>query len=196
MSSRQLRILYPFLAVWTAIGLLQLPPTQIWAADEAPRSGQVDAVEPQPNLLHKTAPPSQNQILLNRAADRGSTAVLAKAEEPHKLDTVRNITAQEARFIFKYNSSVLFLDVREPYEYDRGHIPGATNMPWTSGYLTQHHDELPTSSIVVYCQSGGRSAQASQFLVGEGYTRIYNMLGGYPAWVALGTRAKRWHLYR
>ena len=99
-----------------------------------------------------------------------------------------NITADEARAILDSGSDVLFLDVREVYEFNGGYIPGALNMPWSSGYLAAHHNELPVKPIVVYCKSGGRSAAASQFLVDQGHDDISNMLGGYPAYVALATR--------
>ena len=48
-------------------------------------------------------------------------------------------------------------------------------------------DELdPEAATVVYCKAGSRSAPASQLLVENGFSEVYNMLGGYDAWVAAG----------
>jgi len=102
--------------------------------------------------------------------------------------TYVTITASEARAILDSGSDVLFLDVREQWEYDGGHVPGALNMPWSSGVLTARHGELPPKPIVVYCKAGSRSAQASSFLVDNGHADIYNMSGGYTAWTVLPTR--------
>lgn len=120
---------------------------------------------------------------------------------PRKLDPYTNITAEDACSSFSSGADVVFLDVREVYEYTAGHIPNAINMPWMSGVLSARHAELPTGvPIIVYCQSGGRSAAAAQFLVDTGHTGIYNMLGGYGVWPpdcpSPPTSVRFWRLYR
>ena len=96
-----------------------------------------------------------------------------------------NVTAGTAAYWHAYHLDILFLDVREGYEYSGGHIEGAVNMPWSSGYLQAHHNELPDKPILVYCAAGGRSAAASQFLDDNGHSDICNMLGGYSGWQSL-----------
>lgn len=79
-----------------------------------------------------------------------------------------------------------FLDVRESYEYEAGHVPGAMLMPWSSGVLNERWNELPgDKTIIVYCKSGGRSAAASQFLSDRGVTNIVNMTGGFSSYSSL-----------
>ncbi len=87
--------------------------------------------------------------------------------------------------------SLILLDVREVYEYQRGHIAEPAgqlpltpaNMPWNSSVLTQAYNRLPKGvDILVYCASGARSAAASAFLDSKGFTRIYNMSGGFNSW--------------
>ena len=133
-------------------------------------------------------------------ADRASTrpaSLLADASDPAKQQTYTDITPADACSSRVAGGHVVFLDVREPSEYLRGDIPGALHMPWLSGVLQARHNELPTGeNLIVYCQSGGRSRSAAQFLVDNGHEGVYNMLGGYSAWVPCPTSARRWHLYR
>ena len=78
---------------------------------------------------------------------------------------------------------LVLLDVREPSEFEGGHIRGAINHPWNSGVLQAQYGDLPTDKpIIVICRSGGRSAAASIFLDGQGFDQVFNMLGGMSAW--------------
>ena len=77
------------------------------------------------------------------------------------------------------------LDVREPDEYQRGHVPGAVNMPQAE--LATRLDELPRERpILVICQTGSRSRHATEFLTQIGYTDVANVLGGSSAWRRAG----------
>lgn len=98
-----------------------------------------------------------------------------------------NLTTEEAWAIYDSDADVCFLDVREQSEWDDGHVPDAILMPWNSGYLQDHHNELPSKPIIVYCRSGYRSAQASQFLENNGHSDISNMLDGFNGWKAMPT---------
>ena len=74
------------------------------------------------------------------------------------------------------------LDVREPFEYAGGHVPGATNIPL--GELTARHLELSKDQpVYVICQSGGRSVQATQYLEAVGHHPV-NVTGGTAAWIS------------
>jgi len=74
------------------------------------------------------------------------------------------------------------IDVREPYEFAGGAIDGATLIPL--GALPSRLGEVPRDrDVVVYCQSGARSARAVEILRGAGYTRARHLRGGYAAWL-------------
>jgi rhodanese-related sulfurtransferase len=98
------------------------------------------------------------------------------------------------------NDTLLILDVREWNEYTvDGHIAEPAgqlpftpaNMPWNSGILKTSFAKLPNNiDIVVHCKSGGRSALASAFLDSLGFTRVFNMTGGFTAWIS-GNYEKR-----
>jgi rhodanese-related sulfurtransferase len=76
------------------------------------------------------------------------------------------------------------LDVREPDEWDRGHIQGATHIPL--GQLQERVGEVPLGQkVLCVCAVGGRSSMATQFLAAEGRDAI-NLDGGMHAWESLG----------
>ena len=78
---------------------------------------------------------------------------------------------------------VTVLDVREPDEWEAGHVPGAKLLP--RGLLEyKAADELPDrdARIVVHCGLGGRGALAAKSLKEMGYTNVANMDGGIEAW--------------
>lgn len=73
------------------------------------------------------------------------------------------------------------LDVRESYEYQAGHLKGAKLIPL--GELPKRLGELDkTQKIVVVCASGARSAQASKYLVSQGFNQVFNLSGGMINW--------------
>lgn len=75
----------------------------------------------------------------------------------------------------------VLLDVREPWEFDIVHIPGARLMPMRS--VPARHFELDRDAeIVVICHHGARSYQVAMFLEHQGFSRIINLYGGMAAW--------------
>lgn len=80
-------------------------------------------------------------------------------------------------------SEALLLDVREPDEFEAGHIPGATNLPLS--VLRRRYAELPKNrELWIYCGVGQRGYYALRFLGRHGY-RCRNLSGGYTTWKAL-----------
>lgn len=86
---------------------------------------------------------------------------------------------------------VTVVDVREPGEYEAGHIPGAKLVP--RGLLEyKAADELPEKEarIVVHCAVGGRGSLAAKSLQEMGYSNVVNMDGGMNAWREKGYEAE------
>lgn len=107
------------------------------------------------------------------------------------LSAYTDITPAELYSRLAYGDTLILLDVREVFEYQNGHIAEPSgqlpltpaNMPWSSNVLQTEYYRLPVDvDIIVYCQSGGRSAAASAFLDSQGFTQIYNMIGGFSSW--------------
>ncbi|WP_163969981.1 rhodanese-like domain-containing protein [Oceanobacillus halotolerans] len=73
------------------------------------------------------------------------------------------------------------IDVREPQEFERGHILGARNIPITQ--MKQRLIELRKDKpVYLYCQGASRSARAAQLLHKKGYQDIYQLKGGFKKW--------------
>ena len=73
------------------------------------------------------------------------------------------------------------LDVRQPWEYEEDHIPGAKLIPL--GDLKDSLDELDKGkATLVYCAVGGRSRVAAQLMSGLGFKEVYNLAGGIKAY--------------
>ncbi|NMO90126.1 rhodanese-like domain-containing protein [Actinomycetospora sp. TBRC 11914] len=75
------------------------------------------------------------------------------------------------------------LDVREDDEWVAGHAPQAVHVPM-SQFLSRL-DEVPEGPLAVVCRVGGRSAQVTAYLVGQGREAV-NVSGGMLAWEAAG----------
>lgn len=84
----------------------------------------------------------------------------------------------------------VIVDVREPWEYAEGHVPGAILIPL--GQLAARVDELPGEEpIYVICRSGNRSVTASTLLIEAGKRDVRNVAGGMLAWQAAGYAVDR-----
>ena len=82
----------------------------------------------------------------------------------------------------KHVPNALLVDVRNPSEYDGGHIPGSRNFAM-SRILKEAEEEFPDKSrpLYVYCQSGARSARAGKLLDLMGYEHVVD-LGGIASY--------------
>ena len=73
------------------------------------------------------------------------------------------------------------LDVRQPFEYEEAHLPGAKLIPLPR--LLDAMEELDRRQpVLVYCAMGGRSRMAAQLLANQGFGEVYQIQGGIDAW--------------
>jgi sulfur-carrier protein adenylyltransferase/sulfurtransferase len=92
-----------------------------------------------------------------------------------------NITASELNERLKNGDEIYLLDVREPMEWDAGHLDAAKHVPLRQ--VPGAIDNLPRDrEIVVICRSGGRSAQAQHYLRQNGFAKVLNLSGGMKSW--------------
>lgn len=92
-----------------------------------------------------------------------------------------SITPQELKSRLDKGDQLVLLDVREEWEHSLAKIEGSTLIPL--GTLPQAFDKLSKDSeIIAYCHHGMRSADATQFLLQQGFSSVKNLVGGIDAW--------------
>ncbi|MFD1736515.1 rhodanese-like domain-containing protein [Bacillus salitolerans] len=89
-------------------------------------------------------------------------------------------TLTEEEFREGYRKAQL-IDVREPNEFEGGHILGARNIPLSQ--LRMRHKEIRADKpVYLYCQNGIRSGRAAAVLRRKGVKDLYQLKGGYKFW--------------
>ena len=108
------------------------------------------------------------------------------ATKIHSMATVPAIDVKELRRrLDAEGPKPYLLDVREPWEYMAGHVPGAQLIPL--GELEQRVGEVPREGeVLAICHSGQRSLAAAGYLQHLGYTAVSNVDGGTAAWIERG----------
>ena len=75
------------------------------------------------------------------------------------------------------------IDVREPWEYQMGHVPGAVLIPMHQ--IPERVDDIEDGTVFV-CASGNRSGQVAAWLAAQGKERLANLAGGTQGWMMHG----------
>ena len=95
------------------------------------------------------------------------------------------ITVAEAKEMLQDGAYIV--DVREPHEYQDGHVPNATPIPVNNVF--ERREELPKEQKIVFvCKMGQRSALACEMAAAGGLKEdvLYNLEGGTDAWIEAG----------
>jgi rhodanese-related sulfurtransferase len=106
---------------------------------------------------------------------------------------IKEIDPQRLEELIRTHDDLLLVDVREPHEFANEHLEDAILVP--RGTLEgaadaankRRVDPLYTARnrpIVVYCDTGARSAMAADTLQQMGFTQVYNLAGGIELWIA------------
>ena len=104
-------------------------------------------------------------------------AEAAPATEASKA-TITNVDWNKALEMSK--AGAVLIDVRTPAEVAEGMAPGAINIPLQE--IEQRLSEFPKDKdLLIYCRSGKRSMVASNFLIENGYEKVFNVVGGFLA---------------
>lgn len=103
-------------------------------------------------------------------------------EYDYKLVKVDNITGREAEKMInddKHDKDLIILDVREPKDFNNGYLLNAINIPIEN--IDKRMDELrnyKSKDIIVYCNTGRKSAEVAEKLVEHGFTDVTNIVDG------------------
>ena len=99
---------------------------------------------------------------------------------------IKEISVKDAVALRHTTGDAVFVDVREPQEYNLGKIPGAVTI--SRGNLEKNIEgQVPRGKpVVVYCANGNRSAFAADVLGVMGYGSVRSLREGFSGWVAEG----------
>ena len=92
-----------------------------------------------------------------------------------------SITPIELKARIEKGDKLVLLDVREPWENALAKLEGSVLIPL--GTLPQSLSRLDKNAeIIAYCHHGMRSADATGFLLQQGFPNVKNLVGGIDAW--------------
>ena len=97
-----------------------------------------------------------------------------------------SVSTLEAIQLINHQSATV-VDVREPDEYQKGHILNARNVPL--GQVEARVGEIEKfkdKPLIIACASGSRSGSAAAMLRKRGFTQVFNLNGGITAWLQAG----------
>lgn len=104
---------------------------------------------------------------------------------------IKTITVHELKSKMDAQPRLCLIDVRELYEWQEFHIPGAVLIPKdqiSTDIGTKVTDK--NQPIYLHCKGGVRSLHAAQNLLDLGYTEVYSVDGGIVAWATSGYPVK------
>jgi rhodanese-related sulfurtransferase len=118
---------------------------------------------------------------LSEAIDRFLTSI------PNDYYTIKQV--DKLKSISK-NQNALLIDVREPSEFNSGHIPGAMNIPLRT--LSQNLAKIPQNRpVILYCTTGYRTAMGVMSLKMLGYENVSGFPPSIQGWKAAGELLER-----
>ncbi len=104
--------------------------------------------------------------------------------KPKTNGFAKDVNAKEFKRLVDTGNTIV-LDVRTPKEVAQGHIKGSSMIDFYSKDFVEKINLInKEKEICVYCRSGGRSAKAVEILKQNGFTKIYQLIGGIMAWEA------------
>ena len=95
---------------------------------------------------------------------------------------IEEVTPEQVRDMQARNERVVYLDVREPNEWNLGRIPHAIHLP--RGNLETKVEGIidRKQKVVIYCARGNRSALAALTMKQMGYENVTSMARGFVGW--------------
>ena len=95
---------------------------------------------------------------------------------------IEDLSVNEFKALVDSGEGIL-LDVRTPKEVAQGKIPGASVLNiYDENFERKLNFMQKDKPIYVYCRSGGRSSQAAKTMSKNGFSKVYNLLGGIGTW--------------
>jgi rhodanese-related sulfurtransferase len=104
-------------------------------------------------------------------------------QEQQQSASIKQLAATDFEKVKSENNAIV-IDVRTPDEVAEGYIDGATKfIDVNSADFSSEIAKLDKGqTYIVYCRSGARSMRASEMMIHQGFTRVYNLQGGIMGW--------------
>ncbi len=116
--------------------------------------------------------------------------VTTSCEEKSTASEIQVVSTEEMETLLELDD-VQLVDVRTPEEYKEGYIEKSQNIDYQSPTFLEDISRLDkTKPVLVYCQSGGRSARCAEKLKEAGFIKIYDLEGGISKWKHEGNDVK------
>ncbi|MGD1843570.1 MAG: rhodanese-like domain-containing protein [Thermonemataceae bacterium] len=121
-------------------------------------------------------------LLLGACQEKKTTQEEEMAETTTDKMVVQNLSPTQMKAYMTQKPGIV-LDVRTPEEYSEGHLPNAKLINFYDEDFKEQLNQLDkTKTYYVYCKAGGRSTKATELMASQGFTKVYNMEGGFSKW--------------
>ena len=106
-----------------------------------------------------------------------------EAQETHDSLPQYGVINLEQAALVMLDTQVIIVDVRTPEEVAEGHLEGAINVDFRAENFFEQVDLLDRDqTYLLYCRSGRRSASALELMQANGFSKLYDLEGGFLAW--------------
>jgi glyoxylase-like metal-dependent hydrolase (beta-lactamase superfamily II)/rhodanese-related sulfurtransferase len=128
------------------------------------------------DFLKQAMEPPARPLNMNAIIPTNRGEATYEFAEPQVAEHVRRMPVQEAAR-WHAETGAIVLDVREPEEYARGHLPGAIHIPQAD--LALFLDQLEkTKPYLIACAAGVRALRVAHYLTSAGFTDVVSLEGG------------------
>lgn len=131
------------------------------------------------NRKSETAEPTDNS-----AKVLGASSIDQAGDQKNIL---KGVDIQEAKDLIaqsRPNQPLKIIDIRTNEEFIAGNIEGSTNIDFYGNFEDEIGKLDKNGKYLIYCRSGNRSGQALKVFENLNFKEVYDLLGGYNAWIA------------
>lgn len=105
---------------------------------------------------------------------------------------VGNLTPLEVKGLIQENPGLIIIDLRTPQELKSGMVENAINIDmYNQNFLSDIKELRKNEKYLLYCSVGGRSSAASELMINEGFTSVFNSKKGFSSLKAEGITLKK-----
>lgn len=95
---------------------------------------------------------------------------------------VKNVNASDFKVMLEKQKGIL-IDLRTPDEIQKGKIKGAIEIDFINADFVKEINKMDKNKFYyLYCASGGRSADAAEMMINEGFKHVVNLEKGFSDW--------------